>query len=185
MKRDFEIGSIHTRHVLIRFEKQEDLVKTWLKDVTLLEDYLFRFFKWFSGFVLGIEPSIVPMWISMPGLPLNFFKKPFLELLVKPIRRVLAYDQCTLSLSRPAVARVCVEVNLLSNNPSRIWLDMGDEYARWRKIIYERNKKYCKTCRKQGHGDEDCRKKKSSMLQEDREGKSSELKEIEVGKETN
>ena len=70
------------------------------------------------------------MRVSLPGLPLNFFKKPFLELLVKPIGRVLAHDQTTLSLARPGLARVCVEVNLLVNNPSRIWLDMGDEDAR-------------------------------------------------------
>ena len=48
-----------------------------------------------------------------------------------PIGRVLAYDQSTLSLARPGVARVCVEVNLFANNPSRIWLDMGEEDARW------------------------------------------------------
>ena len=106
-------------------------MKTWLKDATLIEDYLFRFFKWFFGFVLGIESSFVPLWISFPGLPLNFFKKPYLELLVKPIGKVLAYDQATLSLSRTGVARVCVEVNLLANNQSKIWIDMGDKEARW------------------------------------------------------
>ena len=106
-------------------------MKTWLKDATLIEDYLFRLFKWFLGFVPGIEPSVVPTWVSLPGLSLNFFKKQYLELLVKPIGRVLTYDQATLSLARPGVARVCVEVNLLLNNPSRIWIDMGDEGARW------------------------------------------------------
>ena len=75
--------------------------------------------------MLGIEPSTVPTWVSLPSLPLNFLKKAFLELLVKPIGKVLAYDQATLSLARLGVTRVCVEVNLLASNLSRIWIDMG------------------------------------------------------------
>ena len=159
MKGNFEIGSIDPRNILIRFSLHEDYVKIWLKDATLIEENLFRFFKWFPAFVPGIEPPVVPVWVSLPGLPLNFFKKPYLELLVKPIGKVLAFDQATLSLARPGVARVCVEVNLLANNPTRIWLDMGDGNARWQKIVYERSKKFCKSCRKQGHGEDDCRRK--------------------------
>ena len=97
---------------------------------------------------------------------------------MKPIGKVLAFDQSTLSLARPGVARVCVEVNLLVNNPSRIWLDLGDVGARWQKIVYEKSKKICKSCRKQGHGEEDCRKKKFPNQPDDSEGKNIALKEI-------
>ena len=122
------------------------------------------------------------MWISLPSLPLNFFKKNFLEVLTKPIGRVLAYDQATLSFSRPRVARVCVEVNLLPCNPSRIWLDMRDKGARWQRILYKRNKQYCKACRKQGHGEEECRKMKVHVKSEEAKGMDLLSKEEEVNK---
>ncbi|CAK9145435.1 unnamed protein product, partial [Ilex paraguariensis] len=102
-----------------------------------------------------------------------------------PIGKVLAYDQTKLSLARPGVARVCVEVNLLSNNPSRIWLDMRDEGARWQKIIYEKSKKYYKSCRKKVHGEDDCRRRKVTDLEVDDKGKNPLRTDTQTEKVTN
>ena len=70
---DFQVGILDPRHILIRFELYEDYVHTWLKDATYIEGFLFRFFKWFPEFLPGIEPPVVPVWVSLPGLPIHLF----------------------------------------------------------------------------------------------------------------
>ncbi|CAK9136529.1 unnamed protein product [Ilex paraguariensis] len=52
---------------------------------------------------------------------------------------------------------------------------MGDEGARWQKIIYEKTKKFCNVYQKQGHADDDCRKKKAQIHKVDAEGKNPDL----------
>ena len=51
--------------------------------------------------------------------------------------------------SRPSVARVCVEVDLLKKNPNRVWLNMGQYEGQ--KIVYEKDLRYCTSCSKEGH----------------------------------
>ncbi|CAK9137419.1 unnamed protein product [Ilex paraguariensis] len=68
-----------------------------------------------------------------------------------------------------------MEVNVLAKNPSRIWLDMGDEGARWQKIIYEKAKKFCKFCQKQDHGEDECIKRKVPDLQAAEEVQNTEM----------
>lgn len=58
-----------------------------------------------------------------------------------------------------------MEMNLLANNPKRFWLDMGGMSARWQRIVYEKDFKYCSACLKQGHDDSLCRKKKKEVVE--------------------
>ena len=91
----------------------EDYIKLWLKDATCIKDYLFRFVKWSADFKSGAEPSIVPMWIRFPNLPICFFQYYYLRYIANVVGKVLLIDGPTPRLSRPGVTRVCVEVDLL------------------------------------------------------------------------
>ncbi|CAK9151908.1 unnamed protein product [Ilex paraguariensis] len=46
---------------------------------------------------------------------------------------------------------------------------MGDEGAHWQRIVYEKNNKFYKACRKQGHSEEDCRRRKPQENMENRD----------------
>ncbi|KAI8522383.1 hypothetical protein RHMOL_RhmolMtG0012200 (mitochondrion) [Rhododendron molle] len=118
----------------------QDYIKVWLKDATYIKDSLFRFVKWSADFKSGAEPSIVPMWIQFPNLlPICFFQDDYLRSIANVVSKVLLIDGPTPGLSRPSVARVCVEVDLLKKNPNRFWLNMGQYEGRWQKIVYEKD----------------------------------------------
>ncbi|CAK9170954.1 unnamed protein product [Ilex paraguariensis] len=61
---------------------------------------------------------------------------------------------------------------------------MGVEDARWQHIVHERNKKFCKSCRKQGHEELECRKKKSLEQKLVPDGKNPIPELVEGEKET-
>ena len=78
-----------------------------------------------------------------------FSKGPLMSLaslIGSPIR----IDAATKSLSRPSIARVCVEVNLLCNLPKRVWIGHGDN-GFWQSVTYEALPSYCTTCSQLGY----------------------------------
>lgn len=115
-----------------------------------------RIFKWTPDFRVHAESSIAPIWVSFPHLPVHFFSKESLfsigSTLGKPMRR----DAATANLTRPSVARVCMEMDLLKKFPHRIWLECGVN-GFWQPVTYEKVPKYCTNCLKQGHDLEECK----------------------------
>ena len=129
-----------------------------MKDATYIKDSLFRFVKWSADFKSGAEPSIVPMWIRFPNLlPICFFQDYYLRSIANVVGKLLLIDGPTPRFSRPSVARVCVEVDLLKKNPNRVWLNMGQYEGRWQKIVYEKDLRYCTSCSKEGHAKSNCK----------------------------
>nr|XP_009593384.1 uncharacterized protein LOC104090048 [Nicotiana tomentosiformis] len=75
--------------------------------------------------------------------------------------RPLHVDLATQNGTRPSCAKVKVEVNLLSKFPQRIKIvededESGPEEFKWIKIRYDYMPKYCKSCKKQGHKENEC-----------------------------
>mgnify|MGYP004722571369 FL=1 len=79
-----------------------------------------RVFKWSLAFHVDREPSVVPVWFQLPKLPLHFFHKEALFQVAEVVGVPLLVDAVTMAVSRPSVARVCVEVDLLKPRHSRI-----------------------------------------------------------------
>lgn len=79
-----------------------------------------RVFKWKSNFRLDIESPIVPVWFSLPGLPIYVFYKHTLFSIANMIGKPLIIDQPIANLMRPSVARVCIEIDLTKDIPNRI-----------------------------------------------------------------
>lgn len=75
--------------------------------------------------------------------------------------RLLHLDLATQNGTRPSCAKVKVEVNLLINLPQRIKIveeedETGPEESKWIMIRYDYMPKYYKSCKKQGHKEEEC-----------------------------
>lgn len=115
-----------------------------------------RVFKWTPRFHVDRESSLVPVWFSLPKLPVHLFHKSCLFQIVACLGRPLYLDSATVSLSRPSVARVCVELDLLKTLPSRVWIVMGAGEGFWQPLVAESLPLYCSHCFRQGHIPETC-----------------------------
>lgn len=85
-----------------------------------------------------MESSIVPVWVSLPNLPLFLFNQLGLFSIGSLLGKPLILDAATGNLSRPNVARLCVEVYLLKRLPHRIWLDCESIEGFWQDVLYEK-----------------------------------------------
>lgn len=84
-----------------------------------------RIFKWTPEFRVDAETSIAPIWVNFPYLPIHFFQNESLFSIASALGTPMQRDTATTNLTRPSVARVCVEMDLLKKFPSRIWLVSG------------------------------------------------------------
>src|SRR2546430_15288690 len=97
-----------------------------------------RSFRWTPDFRLAVQSSIVPVWISLPNLPLFLFNKRGLFSIGSLLGKPLTLDSATADLSRPSVARVCVEVDLTKKLIARVRLDCEASEGFWQEVIYEK-----------------------------------------------
>lgn len=81
--------------------------------------------KWTIDFRPDQKSSLAPVWINLPGLPLPFFDPKYLNKLGSLYGRLLKIDDATLSLKRPSVARILVEIDVKAEQKSSVWI--GDE----------------------------------------------------------
>lgn len=70
-------------------------------------------FHWSPEFRSDVESSLVPIWVSLPHLPIFFFNKQCLFFIARMIGTPLTIDVATAELSHPSVAKVCVQIDLL------------------------------------------------------------------------
>ncbi|CAI9112187.1 OLC1v1012593C1 [Oldenlandia corymbosa var. corymbosa] len=143
-------------HVLIYFELEEDNQRCWMKGWWNFENHVMRVLKWTTSFNPNFESSIVPVWVSFGGMPVHRFNEEYLRKLAGIIGKPLKIDVPTLNMSRPLVARVCMEVDLLKDLPKRIHLGVeGNTY--FEAVPYENLPEYCMECSKIGHSVKNCK----------------------------
>lgn len=92
----------------------------------------------------------------------------------------MSIDHGIATLSRPTAARVCIQLNVLKEYPTRVWVDCGDAYSSfWKSIEYEVIPSNCKHCRRLGHDVSKCKdsehaketRKEAVNQDEDKQGK--------------
>ena len=99
LKDEFSVGLLDHRHVLIRLASEKDFRRLWGRNVWYVFGCPMRVFKWTSSFHVDKEPSIVPVWFSLPKLPVHFFKKECLIHIVSCLGKPLFRDAATNSLA--------------------------------------------------------------------------------------
>ena len=109
-----------------------------------------RVFKWTPSFHVDREPSVVPVWFQVPKLPLHLFHKETLFQIAEVVGVPLLVDAATLAVSRPSVARVCVEVDLMKQRPSRVWIGTGQHDRFWQELVPENLPPYVPTASGRG-----------------------------------
>lgn len=82
--------------------------------------------------------------------------KKFCFRLVSILGAPLFMDVATLAASRPSVARVCIEIDLLKPRPLRSWIGNGNHQGLCQNLILENLPKFCSHCFRQGHEEGGC-----------------------------
>ncbi|CAI9109405.1 OLC1v1009221C1 [Oldenlandia corymbosa var. corymbosa] len=161
-KGGYELGLMNPRHVLIRFELEEDYQRCWITSLWHIGIFPMRILKWQPGFKFEEDPPIVPIWVSLHELPLEWTHPSVLYSIASAVGKPLQVDAPTLNLTRPSVARFCVEVDLLKELPKSIRLGKkGKKFEQF--YTYEYIPAYCQSCCKIGHKVIDCRKGKGKI----------------------
>lgn len=99
---------------------------------------------------------MVPVWITLPRLPVHFFQRDPLFAIARLVGNPLRLDAATAALKRPSVARLQVEVDLLNPLHERVWIQMGTKEGFWQKIEFEDVPSYCRHCWHVGHSESMC-----------------------------
>lgn len=133
-------------------------MRLWLKGNWYLLGYPMRVFKWSVDFHLSFEPSVIPTWIGLDGLPIHLFNKSTLFSTANLVGKLMKIDEPTANLSRPSVTRICAEVDLLKSLLARIWIGTGGSTNFWQRVCYEDLPSYCNHCLKIGLSPNQCKK---------------------------
>ncbi|XP_027069890.2 uncharacterized protein [Coffea arabica] len=150
------VGLLDVRHVLIQLNNEADFHRVWFRRIWYVSSFPMRVFKWTTDFHVDRESSVVPLWLQLPKLPLHFFNKEVIFQIASMVGNPLLVDAATLAVSRPSVARVCVEMDLLRSTPSRVWIGNGNHAGFWQELVVENLPRYCSHCFRQGHDVETC-----------------------------
>ncbi|CAI9094816.1 OLC1v1030616C1 [Oldenlandia corymbosa var. corymbosa] len=136
---------MNPRHVLIRFELEEDYQRCWITSLWTIGGYQMRILKWHPGFKFEEDPPIVPIWVSLYELPLEWMHPRVLFSIASAVEKPLQVDTPTLNLTRPSVARFCAEVDLTKELPKSIRIGKkGKKYEQY--YTYECVPSYCSAC---------------------------------------
>lgn len=99
--------------MLIRLHHEGDFNRLWKKEIWHVDSFPMRVFIWTLSFRSDVESSIVLIWVSFPNLHLSLFNKQCLFSITCMIGSSLTIDMPTTELSRPSIAKVCMQIDLL------------------------------------------------------------------------
>ncbi|KAL3644412.1 hypothetical protein CASFOL_012344 [Castilleja foliolosa] len=108
---------LDARHVLLIAENQDDMIRSQTQPSHRINASLYRIFNWSRDFDYSTDSTIVPVWVSLPRLPISY-KNPTL---MRKIGTFLRVDDKTIKLNNALVARMCVELDVSKELPQGVW----------------------------------------------------------------
>ncbi|KAH0743052.1 hypothetical protein KY290_031045 [Solanum tuberosum] len=167
IKGDCQNGLLRNKYILIRLSKQVDFINLISKGAYYIGckdvySYRMRTLIYDARFQINEETTKALAWISFPNLLPTYFVKECLYSLASVVGEPVQIDRATINRTKPSCARVKVQVDLKSNLPKVVMMDIVDEGSgevRSEKvhIRYDYIPKYCYECKMQGHDNHECR----------------------------
>ncbi|KAL3639158.1 hypothetical protein CASFOL_017065 [Castilleja foliolosa] len=93
LSRDPVISLMDARHVLIITATPEDMVRAQCQVSHKINSSLFRISRWHRKYDLTKDSTIVPVWVSLPNLPIEFMNPAILEKFGNMIGKFLCIDE--------------------------------------------------------------------------------------------
>ncbi|XP_059277898.1 uncharacterized protein LOC132032129 [Lycium ferocissimum] len=161
LKGSAQIGVFNSNNVVIKLKNEDDLKTVWFRRVMEIDGQQMWLQKWSSDFKPKEDLPVALAWVLLPQLPFHLHTWHYIKHLMKSIGTPLALDSATSSCTRPSMAKIKVEVNLMKTLPEQVWIGLEDSNAPLRgfyqKLEYEGVPKYCRHCRKISHYMMECR----------------------------
>lgn len=126
----------------------------------------------------------VPVWITLPGLPPNYFQESILQSIGNGFGRYLKRDNATACVTRSKAVLICVELDAsLPLLKSFCLGPPGLESSHFQEVIFESNPSFCVFYRKQDHLENKCLRrqekgKRDKKIGGEMEGKKNGMKHI-------
>ncbi|KAL2481952.1 Uncharacterized protein Adt_21375 [Abeliophyllum distichum] len=98
----------------------------------------------------------MPVWVMLPGLPLNYWNPKALGMIASKIGKPLSMDNLTYTRGRLSYARILVEVDASEELVRSVTIRLSSGKSREQNVIFEHEPKFCPTCRLFGHSLDDC-----------------------------
>ncbi|KAL2474505.1 Uncharacterized protein Adt_35241 [Abeliophyllum distichum] len=102
------------------------------------------------------EISKIPVWVMLPGLPLNYWNPKGLGMIASKIGKPLSMDNLTHTKGRLSYARILVEVDASVELVRSVSIRLSSGKDREQSVVFEHEPKYCPTCRMFGHSLVEC-----------------------------
>ncbi|VFQ98260.1 unnamed protein product [Cuscuta campestris] len=111
--------------------------------------------KWSPNLRPEEDSPIVPVWITIPNLPIHLHDQKALFCITSALGKPLKVDNATLNFARPKAARVCIEVDVSQTLHQRIHVKHVEEDLFFQ-VIYEDPPSFCSSCHRLGHSSLSC-----------------------------
>ncbi|KAK8915964.1 hypothetical protein KSP39_PZI023309 [Platanthera zijinensis] len=151
----YTTGTLDSRHMLITFTDENDYTRVFSQGVFYLGNSNLKMLKWTPGFNPIRECPVIPIWISLTGLKLEFYNQHTLLSIGRIFGKPLKLDDATLRMTRPSKARILVELDITAKHSDKIWLgSLRCGYAQT--VVLENVPYYCGHYACLGHSEENC-----------------------------
>ncbi|KAL6578125.1 hypothetical protein OROMI_010453 [Orobanche minor] len=157
-----KVQFLNFKHVLISLQNEDSYTRLWLKREFNVLGYPMRLFKWDPFFDFKQEPALVPIWVKIMALPLQWFNQGALQTIGALMGTFLKADPMTINRSRLDHARICVEINLKNTPPNSVGISCGTIFNEFG-VEYEKLPSFCHHCNHIGHSIDACYIKNPSL----------------------
>lgn len=108
--------------------------------------------KWSPEFDFKQEQlTVLPIWIKLPSLPLQFWGRRSLGKIASVVGRPLHTDECTINQTRVGFARILVDVDISQAAVKSIRPKTSSGKIFEQPVTYEWFPSFCQKCQKLGH----------------------------------
>ncbi|XP_019239449.1 PREDICTED: uncharacterized protein LOC109219443 [Nicotiana attenuata] len=143
-------------YYIFRFENMEDRDLVLQAGPYTFHNKPFVLQKWRMDF--RFDPgsvSVIPLWITFPGLPLGYWSTEALSKLASVVGKPMYTDKITAEMEKVSYARVLVETDISQPLPDSFELQTKRGVIT-QQIEYEWKPKYCCECIRFGHNSDEC-----------------------------
>ncbi|CAI9099671.1 OLC1v1036527C1 [Oldenlandia corymbosa var. corymbosa] len=152
----YTLGLMKPWYVLVRFEQEDDYQCCWIRMFWNIGGFSMRILKWTPSFHFKEDPPVVPVWVSLYDLPIEYMHLEVIYSMATALGQPLKVDTLTLNMTRPFVARFCIEINLTKDLPKSV--RVGKKGCKHEQLLtFVHIPSYCVKCSKIGHKDPECR----------------------------